>query len=208
MNTPAEVQELIESLSFLPGIGRKTAARLALYLLESRQQAKQISDSIDNSLAKVDFCSECGFYKSADQKLCRICSNDKRAKQQLMVVESPLDVLAIEETDYDGLYVVLHGLISPLEGKGPDDIRIDYLRIKLGQELSTGETREVIFALPTSLEGEATAEYLKSEVKKFQGQGQKIKMVRIATGLPQNSGIDYQDRGTLANSIQNRLEID
>ena len=192
------IANLIEELSKLPGIGRKTAQRLAFYILEMEpMEAEKLANSITTAKEKVKYCSVCCNLTDVDP--CYICSNKKRDDSVICVVEGPKDVIAMERTrEYTGLYHVLHGVISPMENIGPDSIRIK----ELLKRIQDGDVKEVILATNPTVEGEATAMYI-SKLLKPMG----IKTTRIAHGIPVGGDLEYFDEVTLSKAMENRREI-
>jgi len=197
--TPAPVTKLIEEFSRLPGIGPKTASRLTFYLLRNpAERAKVLAESLQQLHAKVTFCSQC--FNITESNPCAVCSNEHRDPAIICVVEEPLDVIAIERTrDYHGLYHVLHGVIAPVEGIGPEDLRIAEL---IQRVRASDKVREVIIATNPNLEGEATAMYI---ARQFQGS--KVKTTRLARGLPVGGDLEYADEITLSRALSGRSEI-
>ena len=196
MNTTAEpVVRLIEELCKLPGIGPKTAQRLTFYLLRSPgDQARDLARAILEVKEKIGFCSRC--YNITDADPCRICSDPARDPSQICVVEEPLDILALERTrSYKGLYHVLHGAISPMDGIGPEDLRVRELLVRL-----QGDTvKEVILATNPNLEGEATGMYLSRLISPL-----GVKVTRLARGLPVGGDLEYADEVTLTRALEGR----
>ena len=192
------IDHLIEALTRLPGIGRKTASRLAFHILRSSpSEAQQLARAILDVKEKIRLCSIC--FNLTDEDPCRICQDDRRAREVLCVVEGPNDLIAIENTgDFNGRYHVLHGTISPLEGVGPDDLKIRELLERLQKE----QISEVILATNPTVEGGATALYLSNLIKPF-----SIKVTRIAYGIPMGSEIEYSDGMTLSKALEGRREI-
>jgi len=193
------IDQLIEALTRLPGIGRKTASRLAFHILRSSSsEAQQLARAILDVKEKIRLCSVC--FNLTDEDPCRICQDERRARDVLCVVEGPNDLIAIENTgDFNGRYHVLHGAISPLEGVGPDDLKIRELLERLQKE----EVSEVILATNPTVEGGATALYLSNLIKPFNN----IKVTRIAYGIPMGSEIEYSDGMTLSKALEGRREI-
>jgi len=193
------IDHLIEALTRLPGIGRKTASRLAFHILRSSSsEAQQLARAILDVKEKIRLCSVC--FNLTDEDPCRICQDERRARDVLCVVEGPNDLIAIENTgDFNGRYHVLHGTISPLEGVGPDDLKIRELLERLQKE----EISEVILATNPTVEGGATALYLSNLIKSFNN----IKVTRIAYGIPMGSEIEYSDGMTLSKALEGRREI-
>lgn len=196
---PESIQNLIEELSDLPGIGPKTAERLTFYLLkESPEKRRSLGKAILELTEKVKICSSC--YNLTEGDPCAICSNPKRDPSQICVVEEPLDVLALEKIgSYLGLYHVLGGAISPVEGIGPENLKIRELieRIKNNKD----KIKEIILATNPNLEGEATAMYLANLIKPY-----NIKVTRLARGLPTGASLEYADEITLQRALEGRQE--
>lgn len=189
---------LIEELSKMPTVGPKTAQRLAFYILRMPpEDAARLSQAILDAKAQIRYCSNC--FHITDVDPCAICRNPTRTRSMLCVVEDPRDVLAMERTrEYKGLYHVLHGAISPLDGVGPDDLKIT----ELLNRVRGGEVGEVIIATNPRVEGEATAIYL-SKILKPLG----VKVTRIAHGLPVGGDLEYADEVTLAKALEGRREM-
>jgi len=196
---PNNVQKLIDYFVRLPGIGGKTASRLVLYLLHSPEDfVRDFSKQLGSLKQNVRFCANC--FNLSESELCNICSNEHREKNKILVVEDVLDLLAFENIgEYRGNYHVLGGLISPVQGVGPEDLTISKL-IQRAKEL--GEDGELIIATNPSMEGEATAMYIKDELK-----NQSIFISRIARGVPTGADLDYADRVTLLRALQGRNQI-
>lgn len=193
---PKSVQNLIEAFERLPGIGPKTAQRLTYYLLHAPiEEAKALATSALEMKEKTKICSVC--FNIGEQDLCWICSDGSREKDKLMVVENPLDVLALDKANYKGLYHVLHGVISPLENIGPDQLRIR----ELLPRLKDGVVKEIILSTNPTMEGEATAMYIHRLISPL-----GIKITRIARGLPVGSDIEYADETTLSRALEGRKE--
>lgn len=192
------VARLVEELSRLPGIGPKTASRLTFYLLRApREQVKALSQAIGELQEKIVTCEIC--YNITEESPCDICRDEERDRSVICVVEEPLDVLAIERTvGYKGLYHVLGGVISPVEGIGPEDLKIAPLLLRLENE----PVKEVILATNPSLEGESTAMYILRLLKPL-----KIKVTRIAHGLPVGGDLEYADQVTLTRALEGRREM-
>ncbi len=194
------VSKLIFELSKLPGIGEKTATRLSYFILKQDETyAATLADAILNAKKKIILCDRC--YTFTDINPCRICLNPNRDQSLVCVVERPADVLSIEQSGtYRGTYHVLHGFLSPLDGIGPDDLKIREL---LGRLAETSKSiRELILATNPSVEGEATALYLSRLVKPF-----GIRLTKLAHGLPVGGTLEYTDRQTIGKAIENRVEI-
>ena len=194
---PAALRRVIQAIGKWPGVGEKTAARMALHLLRvSRAEVLELAQALLELKEKIQLCRRC--YAFADQELCPICADPGRRPGQLLVVAEPGDLLAIEKVGwYQGSYHVLGGLITPLEGVAPDDLRIRELLARIQAEA----VQEVILALNPSLEGETTTAYLVMELKPL-----GIKVTRIAYGLPMGGEIKYADRQTLKESLSHRVE--
>lgn len=194
---PAPLQKVIAFLSKWPGVGEKTATRLALYLL--RTSAGEVNDlalALTELKAKIRLCRRC--FAFADQELCPLCSNDSRQLGQLCIVADPGDLLALERVGFfSGTYHVLGGLISPLDGVGPQDLHLEELYSRLEPE----KIKEVILALNPSLEGEATTAYLTQQLKGYQ-----VKVTRIAYGIPMGGDLKYSDQQTLKEALRHRVE--
>ncbi|TCO72647.1 recombination mediator RecR [Marinisporobacter balticus] len=194
----APVARLIEEFSKLPGIGRKTAQRLAFHVLNMREaDVVNLSESIVDAKKKIKYCSQCGNMTDIDP--CNICRNTQRDKRFICVVEDPRDVVAMEKIrEFKGIYHVLHGAISPMDGIGPEEIRIKELLIRLQND----EVEEVILATNSTIEGEATAMYISKLVKPS-----GIKVTRIAHGIPVGGDLEYADEVTLSKALEGRREI-
>lgn len=192
------VARLIEELSRLPGIGGKTAQRLAFYILGmNEKEAVGIADAIIDAKKKMKFCSVCGNLTDTDP--CMICCDDKRDKTIICVVENPKDIIAMERIkEYSGVYHVLHGAISPMDGIGPEDINLKSLIIRLQQ----GDFKEVVIATNPNIEGEATAMYTARLIKPS-----GIKVTRIAHGVPVGGDLEYADEVTLSKALEGRREL-
>lgn len=192
---PAHLLTLIAYLRKLPGVGSKTAERFAFHLLEWEEKDMQNFSSLLSSLQeKVTYCNQCGCF--AEDRICFFCDNPQRDRKTLCIVASPKDVFPIEDMkSYTGLYHILGGLLSPMEGKNPEDLQIHQLQKRI-QEL---ETQEVILALDSTLEGDTTSLYLKEELKK-----EGILATRLAFGLPLGSSLDFVDGGTLLRAFSGR----
>ncbi|MDP3087410.1 MAG: recombination mediator RecR [Methylotenera sp.] len=198
MKNPPALEQLIDSLRCLPGVGPKSAQRMAYYLLQrDRKGASSLATAIDNALQVVDHCKLCNTF--SEQPICPLCASDNRDKNLLCVVEMPTDLLMLENTHaFTGMYFVLMGRLSPLDGIGPKEIHLDKL-IKRAQD---GVVLEVILATNYTVEGDATAHYI-SELLKARG----IKTSRIARGMPMGGEIEYVDSGTLAQAMMERRSI-
>lgn len=196
--TPRSVTRLIEEFHRLPGIGPKTAQRLTFYLLRtSKTQVEQLSDAIRDLREKITTCALC--QNIAEDNPCTICRDESRDQTMICVIEEPLDLVAIERTrEYKGLYHVLHGAISPVEGIGPEDLRIK----ELLERLRDGRVKEVLLATNPNLEGEATAMYIERLIKPL-----GIRMTRLARGLPVGGDLEYADEVTLTRALEGRREV-
>lgn len=191
------IEKLIESFEKLPSIGHKTAARLAFYILNSsEEETNEFINSIKNAKTNLKYCSKC--YNISDTDPCIICSNPKRDENTICVVEDVRDIIAIERThEYKGVYHVLHGSISPMNGIGPDDIKIKELLERI-----TPETKEVILATNPRVEGEATAMYISKLLKPL-----GVTITRIAHGIPIGGDLEYTDEITLSKALEVRREL-
>ena len=194
----APLAKLIEHFRALPGIGNKTAVRLAYHVLDmNADQARALADAIIEAKEKIGYCNTC--FNLSDQNPCAICAAQERDHSVICVVEQPQDVAAMERMrDYHGVYHVLHGALSPLEGVGPDQIRIKEL---LGR-LTDDRVKEIIMATNPNVEGEATAMYIAKLLKPM-----GLKVTRIAHGLPIGGDLEYADEVTLSKAMENRREI-
>ena len=195
--TAESVEHLAEQFSQLPGIGRKAAHRLALYILKmSRDEVVTLAKALVNVKDKVRYCSICS--NITETNPCGICSNSKRDRSSICVVEEPNDVLAIEKTHgFKGLYHVLGGALSPLDGIGPDDLRVKELLQRMDASVE-----EIILALNPNVEGEATTLYLSKLLKPL-----SVKVTRIARGLPVGSDIEFADEATLSRALEGRIAV-
>lgn len=194
---PASLELLIEEFNKMPGIGHKSAVRLAFHVMNMpTEKVDKFISAINAAKSKVHLCSKC--QNLTDKPLCDICSSEKRDKSVICVMESPKDVSALEKTrEYNGLYHVLHGSISPIDGVGPEDIKIKELIARLSSEVT-----EVIMATNPTVEGEATAMYIARLLKPM-----GIKVTRIAHGIPVGGDIEYADEVTLQRAMEGRREI-
>ena len=193
------VARLIDEFSRLPGIGPKTASRLVFYLLRApEEQAQLLADALRELRERITFCSVC--FNITESDPCAVCIDEGRDRSVICVVEEPLDVIAIERTrDYHGLYHVLHGTIAPVEGIGPDDLRITELLPRLG---AAPRVREVIIATNPNMEGEATAMYVARQL-----EGKDVRVTRLARGLPVGGDLEYADEVTLSRALAGRQAI-
>ncbi|TES92754.1 MAG: recombination protein RecR [Candidatus Cloacimonadota bacterium] len=191
-------EKLVDALRKLPGIGRKTALRLAFYLLkESKEQVFELAQAIREAKEGVKFCSNCG--NITEEEICEVCADPSRDKATLCIVEEPMDLYSLEKADfYSGVYHVLGGALSPLDGIGPEQLRIKDLTERIKKE----EIQEVIIATNPNTEGEATALYIAKILKPY-----NLRITRIATGIPMGSNIDYSDSITLSKAFKSRGEM-
>lgn len=192
------LQNLIEEFEKLPGIGRKTAQRLAYHILNlPKEKTERLAGSILEAKRKICYCEIC--QNLSEEKICAICASAKRDRSIICVTESPKDVMQMEKThEFNGLYHVLHGAISPMDNIGPDDIKIKELMARI----DSGEVKEVIMATNPNLEGETTAMYISKLLKPF-----GIKVTRIAHGVPVGSELEYTDEVTLSKALKGRIEL-
>ena len=192
-----QINQLVEALSMLPGIGSKTAQRLAFYILSMpKEDAERLANSITQARNNVRYCKQC--FTLTDDEICPICKDEKRNHKVIMVVENTRDLAAYEKTGkFEGVYHVLHGAISPMLGIGPGDIRLKELMQRL-----QGDVDEVIIATNSSLEGETTAMYISKLIKPT-----GIKVTRIASGVPVGGDLEYIDEVTLLRALEGRTEL-
>ena len=197
-NTSEPISKLVQEFNKLPGIGPKSAQRLAYYLLRApEEQARLLAEAILSVKQQITLCSTC--FNVTDTDPCRVCINDQRDRTKICVVEQPQDILALEHTRiYQGVYHVLHGAISPTEGIGADDIRIR----ELMERLEDSQVNEVILATNTNLEGEQTAMYLNTLISPL-----GIRITRLARGLPFGTELEYADDVTLTRALEGRQEF-
>ncbi len=195
---PEAVSRLIDEFSRLPGIGPKTASRLTFYLLRSsKEQSLTLAEAIGQLKERIILCSVC--FNITESNPCAVCQDEGRERSLICVVEEPLDVLAIERTgEYHGLYHVLHGAISPMDGIGPAELRIR----ELLERLKSGLVKEVLIATNPNLEGEATAMYLARQITSL-----GIRVTRLARGLPVGGDLEYADAVTLTQALEGRREM-
>lgn len=200
--TSASVTALIDELAKLPGIGPKTAQRLTFYILRSpAEQARRLADAITQVKESIIQCSTC--YNLTETDPCPICANAQRDRQVICVVEEPLDVLALEKTGvFKGLYHVLHGALSPIEGIGPRDLRIDELVSRSRAMQNDEPIREIILATNPNYEGDYTAAYIAPLIAR-----PDLKVTRLARGLPIGGDLEYADEGTLSRALEGRREL-
>ncbi|MBT8421850.1 MAG: recombination protein RecR [Gammaproteobacteria bacterium] len=192
------LQQLLQALQCLPGVGSRTAQRMAFYLLQrDREGARELSVALQEAIEHIGECERCRML--SEEPLCRLCTASNRDVAMICVVESPADVIAIEESGvFRGLYFVLHGRLSPLDGIGPGELGLERFEARL----SEGEVSEVILATSSTVEGEATAGYLATLAKE-----QNVAVSRIAHGVPIGGELEYVDRSTLSRAIAGRLGI-
>ncbi len=197
---PKPVERLIEAFARLPGIGPKTASRLTYFLLRAPEgESLELAEALREMRTHTRFCSLCFNITSNDADPCLICSDANRDSSKICLVEEPLDVLALERTgEYSGRYHVLHGALSPIDGIGPDDLRI----AELMGRLQGGAIQELIIATNPTLEGEATAMYIKQSM-----EGGEVRITRLARGLPSGGDLEYADITTLSQALRGRSEI-
>jgi recombination protein RecR len=196
------IRRLVQELARLPGIGEKTATRLAFHLIRSnRQQIRDLAQALLDATDKIRLCSVCMNMTEADP--CAMCTDPRRDVETICVVATPSDLIAIDRGGhFRGRYHVLHGLLSPLEGVGPDDIRLAELVRRLGGAPGSGAVREVIIATSPSVDGEATAMYVARTIKPL-----GIQVSRIATGLPVGGELEYSDQATIARALAGRATM-
>jgi recombination protein RecR len=198
MSSEPLLDRLIEALRCLPGVGPKSAQRMSLHLLErDREGGKHLSTVLIDAMERIGRCSECR--NLTEQEVCQICANDQRDEQQLCIVESPSDVIAIENaTGYSGRYFVLMGHLSPLDGIGPADLGLD----QLGERLGNNPPTEMIIATNPTVEGEATAYYLQRMAQKH-----GVQVSRIAHGVPLGGELEFTDQSTIAHAFSTRQSV-
>ncbi len=209
---PKSVQKVIEEFERLPGIGPKSAARMAYFFLRAPEnRSMQLAKALVELKKNVKTCSHC--FNVADADPCAICSDNNRDHSKICVVEEPLDVVALEKSGvFDGVYFVLGGVISPADGIGPENLRMGELKMRLEKDLTEGENKlEVIVATNPSLEGEATASYILDIVRKLREKhadmNEDISVSRLAMGLPTGADLEYADRITLKRSLEGRTSL-
>jgi len=193
----SQIRKLIEELAKLPGIGNKSAQRLAFHIIHMpKEQVQQLAAAMTDTRENVCYCKNC--FTLTDEELCPICKSEKRNHRQIMVVEDPRDLAAYEKTGrYEGVYHVLHGAIAPMLGIGPGDIRLKELVKRL-----EGDVDEVIIATNSNLEGETTAMYISKLIKPI-----GVKVTRIASGVPVGGDLEYIDEMTLLRALEGRVEL-
>jgi recombination protein RecR len=193
------LEQLVDEFARLPSIGRKTAQRLAFFILESDpEEALRLARAIEAVKQNVRHCSRCG--NIADGELCLLCTDTRRATDTVCVVEQPSDVVAVEKTGrYRGMYHVLHGSLSPLDQRGPDELNLQ----SLVDRVKTGLVREVIVATNPNVNGEATASYISGQLRPY-----GVNVSRIAVGVPMGSDIEYSDQSTLGRALDGRRQME
>ena len=198
---PEPVQNLIDALARLPGVGPKTASRLAFFLLRAPEDISlSLADALRGIKDETGLCEVCFNITRKDTPVCEVCDSDQRDRHTICVVEEPMDVLAIEKTaGFNGLYHVLHGVLSPIEGVGPEDLKIRELYARLESD----EVKEVILATNPSMEGDATAMYLHERIAPL-----GIRVTRLARGLPVGGDLEYADQNTLLRALAGRQDLD
>ncbi|KKQ18112.1 MAG: Recombination protein RecR [Berkelbacteria bacterium GW2011_GWA1_36_9] len=201
---PDSISNLIEEFSKLPGIGPKTASRLTFYLLtKPESDVSRFGQTLLDLKKSLKYCQNC--FNITEESPCEICASEKRDVSKIMIVEEPLDVLALEKTGFDGLYHVLGGVISPIGGIGPENLRVAEILEKVKK--ADNKIKELILATDPSLEGEATAMYLNGEILRISKlAGGKVKVTRIARGLPIGGDLEYADEVTLTRALEGRKE--
>lgn len=199
-NLPEPIQNLINAFQRLPGIGPKTASRLAFYLLRGNDDLPQkLAEALQELRSATHLCRDCFNITLAERELCEICADPTRDRSLLCVVEEPLDVLMLERTDaFKGRYHVLHGVLSPIEGIGPDDLKLR----PLFERIKAGEIKELILATNPSMEGDATALYIKQQLAPF-----SVRITRLARGLPVGSDLEFADQNTILRALAGRQEM-
>jgi len=199
---PEPIQQCIDAFARLPGIGPKTAARLTFFLLRAQEQdlSKKLAEALSDLITGTGICPVCFNMMSSEQEQCRICADEKRDQGIICVVEEPLDVAALERTSgHQGLYHVLHGALSPIEGIAPEDLKIK----ELLERVREGEITEVILATNPSMEGDATGMYLQQQLGVHE-----LKVTRLARGLPMGGDLEYADQNTLLRALMGRQAMD
>ena len=194
---PVAIEKLIEEFAKLPSIGKKSAQRLTLHILNlPKDEVEEFANALVKARGTIKYCSVCGNFTDTDP--CAICSNPNREKDIICVVEQPKDIMTMEKVkEFNGLYHVLHGTISPMQGRGPQDIRIRELVARM-----SGDVKEVIVATNPTIEGEATAKYISKILKPLD-----VKVTRIAAGIPVGGDLEYADEVTLSKALEGRTVI-
>lgn len=199
---PAPIKTLIEAFSRLPGVGPKTASRLTFFLLREGESelSRDLADALHGLRDGTAICPECFNIMTAGREACTVCRDSNRDRALLCVVEEPLDVAALERTSaFQGRYHVLHGALSPVEGIGPDDLRVR----ELLDRVARGDINEVLLATNPSMEGDATAMYLRQQLDRY-----GVRVTRLARGLPMGGDLEYADQNTLLRAIMGRQDMD
>jgi recombination protein RecR len=201
MLIPEPVQRLIDAFSRLPGVGPKTASRLTFFLLRGDETLSvELAEALAELKENTAYCQQCWNITTADRTLCEVCAHPRRDASVICVVEEPLDVLALERTGgFEGQYHVLHGALSPIEGVGPEDLKIADLVARVNK----GGVREIILATNPSMEGDATAMYLQQQLA-----GSSTRVTRLARGLPIGGDLEYADQNTLLRALAGRQEME
>lgn len=204
---PTPLQNLIDQFSRLPGIGPRLSSRIVFYLLSKpSNDTKKLAEAVATLWDNLVYCKKCGnIMEKTPSEICPICSDPQRDRKKICLIGKVLDLIALEKTGYNGLYHILGGVISPIDGIGPEDLRISPLLDRLKKE----NIEEVILATDPSLEGEATAIYLANEIKKLKKERNlgDLKITRIARGLPAGGELEYADEITLTRSLEGRKEV-
>lgn len=194
---PSQIQRTIEEFAKLPGIGPKSAERLTFHLLRSSKASPEaLGQALQRLKNELLYCTTCQMVTT--EKECEVCRNSSRDHAMILVVENPLDVVAFEKTSYKGVYHVLHGVLSPIDGMGPEQLKLR----ELIDRAKTGDIQEVILAMNPDVEGEATASYLRGKLQEF-----VPKITRLAHGLPMGADIEFADQGTLREALMGRRSL-
>lgn len=201
MLLPEPIQRLVTAFSRLPGVGPKTASRLTFYLLRAPEDvSRDLAEALQHLKSGTTYCQVCFNITAAGREQCEICANDERDASLICVVEEPLDVLALERTGvYQGRYHVLHGALNPIEGVGPENLKIR----ELIERVRSGDVREVILATNPSMEGDYTASYLRQQLQPL-----GLRLTRLARGLPVGGDLEYADQSTLLRALTGRQDLD
>lgn len=197
MSESSYLDALVDALRCMPGIGKKSAQRIAYHLLQrNRDGARQLATALNNAMDHISHCQRCRTF--SETEICHLCASSRRDRSLLCIVENPSDVYAIEEAEYKGLYFVLMGHLSPLDGIGPEELGLD----RLATILDEGEIREVILATNSTVEGEATAHFIGEMVRK-----RNLRATRIAHGIPMGGELEYVGTSTILHALAGRREI-
>lgn len=197
MSESSYLDALVDALRCMPGIGKKSAQRIAYHLLQrNRDGARQLATALNNAMDHISHCQRCRTF--SETEICHLCASSRRDRSLLCIVENPSDVYAIEEAEYKGLYFVLMGHLSPLDGIGPEELGLD----RLATILDEGEIREVILATNSTVEGEATAHFISEMVRK-----RNLRATRIAHGIPMGGELEYVGTSTILHALAGRREI-